>query len=133
MISGFLSHRHAKRLLTQMIASRLSDDVYRRVYQFPKEVWTLSRMAQCFMVSDGLLKKRLHDEGTSYTRLVIAARMRMAIKFLMEGHRDIMNVYRSTSYFIAVFQKYHGLSPYQYRRKIIPEGSLNAEQVADGE
>ncbi|EEO3567712.1 TPA: helix-turn-helix domain-containing protein [Salmonella enterica subsp. enterica serovar Welikade] len=127
VISRFLSHHHAKALLRRMMVSRLSDDVYRQVYQFPREVWSLSRMARCFTMSDSLLKKRLHEEGSCYTRLVMGARMQVAMKCLIRGCRNITNIatqcgYHSTSYFIAIFRKYYGLSPYQYQKKIISEG-----------
>ncbi|EBF4785586.1 AraC family transcriptional regulator [Salmonella enterica subsp. diarizonae] len=51
----------------------------------------------------------------------------MAMKCLMRGCRNITNIatqcgYHSTSYFIAIFRKYYGLSPYQYQKKIISEG-----------
>ncbi|EAN1665931.1 helix-turn-helix domain-containing protein [Salmonella enterica] len=126
VLSDFLSHHHAKALLRRMMLSRLSDDVYRQVYQFPREVWSLSRMARYFAMSDSLLKKRLHEEGTCYSRLVMAARMQVAMKCLMRGCRNITHIaaqsgYRSTSYFIAIFRKYYGLPPYQYQKKVISE------------
>ncbi|ECI5212608.1 helix-turn-helix domain-containing protein, partial [Salmonella enterica subsp. diarizonae] len=126
VISDFLSDHHAKALLRRIMVSRLSDDVYRQVYQFPREVWSLSRMARCFAMSDSLLKKKLHEEGNCYTRLVMGARMQVAMECLMRGCRNITHIaaqsgYRSTSYFIAIFRKYYGLPPYQYQKKVISE------------
>lgn len=127
IISRFLSHRYAQGLLVRMMKSRISDEVYRRVYQFPQEDWTLSRMAQCFAMSDSSLKKKLQQEGTSYTHLVKASRMQVAMKLLRDGYKNITYIatqsgYHSTSHFIAVFRKYHGISPYQYQKKHYIEG-----------
>ena len=124
IISRFLSHHHAQGLLVRMMKSRISDEVYRRVYQFPQEDWTLSRMAQCFAMSDSSLKKKLQQDGASYTHLVRASRMQIAIKLLRNGYKNITYIatqsgYHSTSHFISVFRKYHGVSPYQYQKNLI--------------
>ncbi|EBF4785603.1 helix-turn-helix domain-containing protein [Salmonella enterica subsp. diarizonae] len=138
VMSYFLSRRHAKALLARMMTSRLCDEVYRRVYLFPREVWSVSRMARCFAMSNSLLKKRLHKEGTTYTRLVMAARMQVAMECLMRGYRSITHIaaqsgYSSPSYFIAIFRKYYGLPPYQYQKKIISEERPDTGPSVGGE
>ena len=84
--------------------------------------WALGSIASSLCMSASVLKKRLREENTSYTKIITDCRMRFAAEQLTIYHQSIAQVsaqcgYSSASYFISVFKKYYGTTPLNYIRK----------------
>lgn len=86
--------------------------------------WHLKDIAELIYTSESLIKKRLRDEGTSFTEILRDTRMRYAKKLITSNSYSINVVaqkcgYNSTSYFICAFKDYYGVTPSHYFEKII--------------
>lgn len=86
--------------------------------------WHLKDIAELIYTSESLIKKRLRDEGTSFTEILRDTRMRFAKKLITSNSYSINVVaqkcgYNSTSYFICAFKDYYGVTPSHYFEKII--------------
>lgn len=94
--------------------------------------WTLRDVSSRLCMSESLLKKRLKEEGTCFSELLLTERMRMAVMLL--NHSCAINRiaaqcgYNNTSYFISVFRRYFGVTPAGYRMAAFDEMSLSAVQ-----
>ncbi|MDS1605235.1 helix-turn-helix domain-containing protein [Escherichia coli] len=93
------------------VASLISLDIERK--------WYLNDVARLMHLSDSLIKRRLRDEGTSFSEILRGARMRFA-KNLISLNIYTVNViakkcgYNSTSYFVSSFKEYYGVTPCKY-------------------
>ncbi|GDO98895.1 helix-turn-helix domain-containing protein [Escherichia coli] len=81
--------------------------------------WMLGEVAGRLCISESLLKKKLQEEQTSFSQLLLKERMQNAAQLLSVGRFSISRVaeqcgYASTSYFIAVFRRYYGIPPKQW-------------------
>ncbi|OKB92778.1 helix-turn-helix domain-containing protein [Escherichia coli] len=81
--------------------------------------WKLGVIALQLHMSESLLKKKLKDEGNSFSRLLLEERMRGAVNMLcfQYGRGAIVAEkcgYSSLSYFISVFHRYYGVPPDKY-------------------
>ncbi|EPT4116942.1 helix-turn-helix domain-containing protein [Escherichia coli] len=81
--------------------------------------WMLGVIALQLHMSESLLKRKLKDEGYSFSRLLLEERMRVAVNlvcFQRECGQAIAEKcgYSSKSYFISVFHQYYGAPPESY-------------------
>ncbi|EOD1740677.1 helix-turn-helix domain-containing protein [Escherichia coli] len=73
-------------------------------------------------ISSSQLKRKLHSEGTSFSRIVTDVRMKKAIGLMRCGMDNIYVVsrgcgYNSLSYFIQSFSKYYSITPWQWLKQ----------------
>ncbi|EED1239617.1 helix-turn-helix domain-containing protein [Escherichia coli] len=84
--------------------------------------WYLSDVASMLCISSSQLKRKLHSEGTSFSRIVTDVRMKKAIGLMRCGMDNIYVVsrvcgYNSLSYFIQSFSKYYSITPWQWLKQ----------------
>lgn len=82
--------------------------------------WTLRDVSSRLYISESLLKKRLKEEGTCFSELLLTERMRMAAMLLNQYSCAINRIaaqcgYNNASYFTSVFRRYFGVTPAGYR------------------
>lgn len=87
--------------------------------------WSLESVASILCMSTSSLKKNLKNEGSTYSEIITQCRMQHAVK-LLQTHNNLVIYqlasqcgYSHLSYFIHVFRKYYGVTPYQYSKKEI--------------
>ncbi|HHA3413613.1 TPA: helix-turn-helix domain-containing protein [Salmonella enterica subsp. enterica serovar Muenchen] len=84
--------------------------------------WSLPEIAKLLYMSPGTLKKRLSDENTSYTKIILDCRMRKAAELLVIHNKNVVQTadycgYKSVSFFIAKFKKYYGTNPLLFSKE----------------
>lgn len=99
---------NTKDMVKIIIKRNLSVDV--NMYSVSKEL----------CISTSLLKKKLNKENISYSQILLDCKMEKAKELLLYTHENISGIakkagYNSVSYFISVFVKYYGITPYKYR------------------
>lgn len=119
VLSVFLAHR---RFLIKVSQNDVRTQVYTIIQSNISKGWALGSIASSLCMSASVLKKRLREENTSYTKIITDCRMRFAAEQLTIYHQSIAQVsaqcgYSSASYFISVFKKYYGTTPLNYIRK----------------
>ncbi|MCC8285003.1 AraC family transcriptional regulator [Escherichia fergusonii] len=119
VLSRFLESKKFIPLLMYMLRSCVSDSVYHIIESDIHKDWNLSMVASCLCLSPSLLKKKLKSENTSYSQIITTCRMRYAVNQLLMDDKNISQVsqscgYNSTSYFIAVFKEFYGMTPLHY-------------------
>ncbi|WP_039057563.1 AraC family transcriptional regulator [Enterobacter sp. Bisph1] len=119
VLSNFLEQDGFLALLMHMLRSSVKDRVYQIIQSDINKEWSLSKVASALYLSPSLLKKKLKNEGTSYSQIVTDCRMRYAAYQLLIEDKNISQVsllcgYRSTSYFISVFKAWYGITPLHY-------------------
>ncbi|EMR3666056.1 acid stress response transcriptional regulator YdeO, partial [Shigella flexneri] len=77
--------------------------------------WKLKDICDCLYISESLLKKKLKQEQTTFSQILLDARMQHA-KNLIRVEGSVNKIaeqcgYASTSYFIYAFRKHFGNSP----------------------
>ncbi|HDS0524177.1 TPA: acid stress response transcriptional regulator YdeO [Escherichia coli] len=77
--------------------------------------WKLKDICDCLYISESLLKKKLKQEQTTFSQILLDARMQHAKNLIrVEGSVNKIATqcgYASTSYFIYAFRKHFGNSP----------------------
>ncbi|HCB9838893.1 TPA: AraC family transcriptional regulator [Escherichia coli] len=86
--------------------------------------WRLNDVASRLCISGSLLKKRLKNEGVTFSRLLLEERMAMADVLLSSSQYSVSKIagicgYASVSYFIQVFGRHFGISPSRYLASMI--------------
>ncbi|ELD0539735.1 AraC family transcriptional regulator [Escherichia coli] len=81
--------------------------------------WTLGNVSSVLCMSSSLLKKKLKEEGTTFSHIIINDRMRVARNLLALKRYSVGQLaekcgFSNPSYFIRVFREYFGVSPNQY-------------------
>ena len=102
--------------------------------------WTLARIASELLMSPSLLKKKLREEGTSYSQLLTECRMQRALQLIVIYGVSIKRIavscgYHSVSYFIYVFRNYYGMTPTEYQERSaqeLPNCGSAASMAAQG-
>lgn len=84
--------------------------------------WRLKDISSRLYLSEGLLKRKLKEEGVSFSKIILDERMQMAEYLLSTRCYPISKVakvcgYASVSYFTYVFRRYFGVSPSQYSQR----------------
>ncbi|WP_251361516.1 AraC family transcriptional regulator, partial [Escherichia coli] len=88
--------------------------------------WMLGEVASLLYISESLLKKKLQEELTTFSELLLKERMQYAAQLLSAGENRISRVaelcgYASASYFISVFRRYYGITPNQWLPVMQPD------------
>ncbi|ENI8005915.1 helix-turn-helix domain-containing protein [Escherichia coli] len=88
----------------------------------PAKKWYLSDVASVLCISASQLKRKLHSEGASFSRIITEVRMKKAITLMRCANGNIFVVaracgYNSLSYFIHSFKKYHSVTPCQWLKQ----------------
>ncbi len=88
--------------------------------------WHLKDIAERLYASESLIKKKLREEGTSFSEILRDLRMESARKMIIENLYTITIVaqrcgYNSTSYFISAFKDYYGKTPLHYYDNAVSE------------
>ncbi|HCC1042482.1 TPA: helix-turn-helix domain-containing protein, partial [Salmonella enterica subsp. enterica serovar Paratyphi C] len=94
----------------------LKERVYNIISSSPSRQWKLTDVADHIFMSTSTLKRKLAEEGTSFSDIYLSARMNQAAKLLRIGNHNVNAValkcgYDSTSYFIQCFKKYFKTTP----------------------
>ena len=81
--------------------------------------WTLKQVSSILCMSTSLLKKKLKDEGTTFSIIILNARMQIARNLLTFKKHSVTQLaekcgFSNSSYFIKVFRDYFGVSPVKY-------------------
>lgn len=89
--------------------------------------WKLKDICDCLYISESLLKKKLKQEQTTFSQILLDARMQHA-KNLIRVEGSVNKIaeqcgYASTSYFIYAFRKHFGNSPKRVLRSIVVKGT----------
>ncbi|WP_244568638.1 helix-turn-helix domain-containing protein [Escherichia coli] len=119
LISSFLENKAFLPLLKQILRKRMKEQVITIITRDISENWNIAKVATKLYISPSLLKKKLKDENTSYSRIVLECRMQKAQELLSLLHLPVKQTaylcgYRSVPYFIAVFKRYYSCTPYEY-------------------
>ncbi|WP_105269111.1 acid resistance transcriptional activator GadW [Escherichia sp. MOD1-EC6163] len=84
--------------------------------------WYLRDIAEKMYTSESLIKKKLQDENTCFSKILLASRMSMARQLLELRQFPLPMIaekcgYSSTSYFINTFRQYYGVTPHQFAQQ----------------
>lgn len=97
--------------------------------------WRLKDISSRLYLSESLLKRKLKEEGVSFSKIILDERMQMAEYLLSTRCYPISKVakvsgYASVSYFTYVFRRYFGVSPSQYSQSS-SESKILTHQESD--
>ncbi|WP_244616001.1 helix-turn-helix domain-containing protein [Escherichia albertii] len=71
-------------------------------------------------MNEGLIKKKLRLENTSFSQILLDTRMSLAINLLKQNHPtkyvSKMCGFKSKSYFVCLFKKYYKCTPGEYTK-----------------
>lgn len=102
--------------------SSLAARIRRRLRQvLPGEVPDLESVAAELNLTSATLRRRLHEEGTSYQEIKDQLRRDLAISYLSHSGRSVMDIalelgFSERSAFHRAFRKWTGASPGEFRR-----------------
>jgi len=102
--------------------SSLAARVRRRLRQFlPGEVPDFEGLAEQLNMTPATMRRRLHDEGESYQSIKDHLRRDLAIIYLSQSSRSVMDIalelgFSERSAFHRAFRKWTGASPGEFRR-----------------
>jgi len=109
-------------LLAQMrAAGGATDEVRRRLLERPAESSTLDGIAAVMHLSPRTLRRKLADEGTSFSAVQLELRMQLARDHLRNSLASVADIasllgYADESAFGRAFKRAAGRSPLQFRR-----------------
>lgn len=123
VLSNFLIHSEFMLYLIDINRIRISDSVHHLLNSNLKFDWNLNIVAKSLCLSSSLLKKKLKDENTSYSKILTNCRMYHATKLLQTTSMNINQVselcgYHNSSYFISVFKYFYGITPCRFLKNI---------------
>lgn len=123
VLSNFLIHSEFMLYLIDINRIRISDSVHHLLNSNLKFDWNLNIVAKSLCLSSSLLKKKLKDENTSYSKILTNCRMYHATKLLQTTSMNINQVselcgYHNPSYFISVFKYFYGITPCRFLKNI---------------
>jgi AraC-like DNA-binding protein len=123
-IKEFLRTAPESILLKYKNGSSLSARVSRRLRQFePGEVPDFEGLAGELHLTPATMRRRLHEEGTSYQSIKDQLRRDLAIGYLSHTDRSVMEIalelgFSERSAFHRAFRKWTGASPGEFRRTL---------------
>ncbi len=140
LLSVFLEDTQFIPLLLNVLQPNMRTRVCTVINNNIAHEWTLARIASELLMSPSLLKKKLREEGTSYSQLLTECRMQRALQLIVIYGVSIKRVavscgYHSVSYFIYVFRNYYGMTPTEYQERSaqeLPNCGSAASMAAQG-
>src|SRR5882672_3493041 len=123
-IKEFLRTAPESILLKYKNGSSLSARVRRRLRQFePGEAPDFEGLAGELNLTPATMRRRLHEEGTSYQSIKDQLRRDLAIGYLSHSDRSVMEIalelgFSERSAFHRAFRKWTGASPGEFRRTL---------------
>ncbi|EDZ1439215.1 transcriptional regulator HilD, partial [Salmonella enterica] len=116
LLTAFLRLPESYEIILSSAQITLKERVYNIISSSPSRQWKLTDVADHIFMSTSTLKRKLAEEGTSFSDIYLSARMNQAAKLLRIGNHNVNAValkcgYDSTSYFIQCFKKYFKTTP----------------------
>ncbi|ENN9592579.1 transcriptional regulator HilD [Salmonella enterica] len=116
LLTAFLRLPESYEIILSSAQITLKERVYNIISSSPSRQWKLTDVADHRFMSTSTLKRKLAEEGTSFSDIYLSARMNQAAKLLRIGNHNVNAValkcgYDSTSYFIQCFKKYFKTTP----------------------
>lgn len=136
LMSVFLENRDFLPLLKSALKKSMKEQMVSIVTSDISENWNTNKIAARLCISPSLLKKKLKEENTSYSRVILECRMQKARELLNLQCLPVKQTaylcgYRNVSYFIIVFKRYYGCTPCEYntgkkhKRHAVPDNPYN--------
>lgn len=99
-----------------------TDDVKSLVSADLSKKWCLEKVSESLNICSITLKKKLHNEGVTFSELLLNLRMKAALKLLFQKKHSIKKIskivgYNSQSYFSRAFKDFHGITPREFLKK----------------
>lgn len=99
----------------------LAEKIYSIIYQDIEKPWNLRSLASVLFMSESTIKRKLKEEGTSFSHIYTAARMSYAKELLLLPGMRVSTVaqkcgFTHVSYFVSCFKKQYGITPATYKR-----------------
>lgn len=115
-LSIFATHRGFMPLLLKCINS-ITLKVGYIICSSPSRAWKMKDISNALYMSESLLKRKLREEKTSFSQILLDIRMHNARQLVFSklsvNQIAIRCGYASTAYFISVFRQYYGITPCQ--------------------
>ena len=104
-------------------AGNLIDRIRRLIMAEPRNIPTLEQMAKQVAVSTRTLRRRLHEQGTSYQLLRDEIRMSLAKEYLERTDMSVQEIafllsYTEPANFQRAFKRWTKMTPIAYRRSM---------------
>jgi AraC-like DNA-binding protein len=98
------------------LALTLSSKIRRHIGRDLSREWSSPELATTFAMSEATLRRKLADEGTSLSALMLDARLSFALKLLQSTRQPVTHIahtvgYQTPSHFAARFKGRFGFSP----------------------
>jgi AraC-like DNA-binding protein len=123
-VKEFLRTAPENILLKYKNGSSLGARIRRRLRQsMPGELAEFEALAQEMNMTPATLRRRLHEEGSSYQSIKDQLRRDVAIQYLSHSKRSTMDIglelgFSERSAFHRAFKKWTGASPGEFRRRL---------------
>jgi AraC-like DNA-binding protein len=118
-------HRHAEQLLAGMSSSRTFASRVREhvVAALQTAEPTAEDVARGLKMSERTLRRRLQEDGTSFTDLVSDVRRELSLSYLNDQRLSLTEIafllgFSNVSAFHRAFRRWTGVTPSEHRRKI---------------
>jgi len=118
-------HRHAEQLLANVSASRTFATRVREhvIAALQTAEPTAEDVARTLKTSERTLRRRLQEDGTSFTDLVSDVRRELAMSYLRDARLSLMEIafllgFSNVSAFHRAFRRWTGVTPSEHRRSL---------------
>lgn len=123
LLSFFYCHVGFHDSITRSITHNLSDKVYSLVSSGNDSKWTLPMCAKALYMSSSTLKRKLMQEGKTFSEIYQDVKMNKSITLLMTSSKPIASIanecgFSSSASFSTAFKKKHGISPRKLIKKV---------------
>ncbi|EKR5655959.1 helix-turn-helix domain-containing protein [Escherichia coli] len=119
LMSVFLENTDFLPLLKSALKKSMKEQMVTIITSDISKNWSTNKVAARLCISSSLLKKRLKEENTCYSRVILECRMQKARELLSLQRLSVKQTaylcgYQNVSYFIIVFKRYYGCTPFEY-------------------